>query len=81
MMNEKKYTLDIEVHYENVSLEDSHSFSCETLDEARQLFQNWKSSAEKDNHCYRISIELSEGVQLIDSYNAVYENLFEVCDD
>lgn len=80
-MNEKKYTLEIEAHYENVSLEDSQSFSCETLDEARQLFQNWKSSAEKNNHCSSISIELSEGLQLIDSYIAVYENLFEVCDD
>lgn len=74
-----KYKLEIEAHLHNISIEETKS--CETLKEARQLFQIWKSNAEQNTHCSGVGIVLYENDEVIDEYNASYENLFEVCDD
>lgn len=79
MKNEKKYTVEIQAYYDNLLLEETQS--SETLKEARQLFQIWKSNAEQNTHCSGISIVMCENDVVIDEYNASYENLFEVCDD
>ena len=54
MKNEKKYTVEIQAYYDNLLLEETQS--SETLKEARQLFQIWKSTAEQNSlfgyqHC------------------------------